>query len=240
MRDSAAMDSDSVVKGIQVVAGAGLVGQAYPDLLKPAAQEVGSVMGRILHAGLAPVRTMLWSIEQTEQWLKSKLEAKLHGVPPERIRFPEPTVAVPALMALSYSMQQETLREMYAKLLATAMDSATATDVHPSFVEVIKQLTPDEARILNVLKTEAASFCDVDASDYQKKGMSGSATGVTDLFERAGCRDLDRTDVALSNLRRQELADFEKSASGFAVWATTRSGGCSGTETKYPFGEHRR
>jgi hypothetical protein len=43
------------------------------------------------------------------------------------------------------------LREMYAKLLATSMDSATSDTAHPSFVTLIQQLTPDEARILRHL-----------------------------------------------------------------------------------------
>ncbi len=40
------------------------------------------------------------------------------------------------------------LREMFANLLASAMNSDVSNDVHPSFVEIIKQLSPDEAKIL--------------------------------------------------------------------------------------------
>lgn len=37
---------------------------------------------------------------------------------------------------------------MYANLLAAAMDKSTADGAHPAFVEIIKQLTPDEARLI--------------------------------------------------------------------------------------------
>jgi Abortive infection alpha len=47
-----------------------------------------------------------------------------------------------------FASEEPDLREMYAKLLATSMDSATSDEAHPSFVTIIQQLTPDEARIL--------------------------------------------------------------------------------------------
>lgn len=47
-----------------------------------------------------------------------------------------------------FASEEPDLREMYAKLLATSMDCATSDDAHPSFVSLIQQLTPDEARIL--------------------------------------------------------------------------------------------
>ena len=43
---------------------------------------------------------------------------------------------------------------MYLNLLATAMDKDTVERAHPAFAEVIRQLTPDEARILPVLVAE--------------------------------------------------------------------------------------
>ena len=43
------------------------------------------------------------------------------------------------------------LRELYANLLATSIDSITAHEAHPAFVEIIRQLTPDEARIVKYI-----------------------------------------------------------------------------------------
>lgn len=52
---------------------------------------------------------------------------------------PEAYVAVPALQAISYSMNSEELRNMYANLLAKAIDIDEKDKVHPAFVELIKQ-----------------------------------------------------------------------------------------------------
>lgn len=61
----------------------------------------------------------------------------------------EPYVAIPAIQQISYSYDSDELRDMYANLLANFMDKERSDLVHPSFVEVIKQLNPDEASSLN-------------------------------------------------------------------------------------------
>ena len=37
---------------------------------------------------------------------------------------------------------------MYVNLLETAMDKETAANAHPAFVEVVRQMVPDEAKIV--------------------------------------------------------------------------------------------
>ena len=56
---------------------------------------------------------------------------------------------MPALQAISYSMDSEELRNMYANLLAKAMNVDEKDKVHPAFVELIKQMAPREALILD-------------------------------------------------------------------------------------------
>lgn len=57
------------------------------------------------------------------------------------------TVAVPAIEAMRYSP----LREQIAALIATSMDASRAHEVHPSFIEMLKQITMDEVRILKAM-----------------------------------------------------------------------------------------
>lgn len=79
---------------------------------------------------------------------KKLLEEKLKDVPPENIESPEAHIAVPALQYISYCMDNEELKNMYANLLANSMNSVVKNGVHPGFVEIIKQLSPDEAKVL--------------------------------------------------------------------------------------------
>jgi hypothetical protein len=123
---------------------------AYDDALQPVAKELGKALGTLgktINTVLVPLRGMVWSWEKIESYVLKTVERKLEErkVPEARIIQPNPDVAVPALEALRYSK----LRENYAMLLATSMDLAVANEAHPSFVEILKQLTPDEAKILN-------------------------------------------------------------------------------------------
>lgn len=70
------------------------------------------------------------------------------------IESPDPHIAVPALQYISYCMDNDELRDMYANLLANSMNKVVKNGVHPGFVEIIKQLSPDEARLLKQFKIE--------------------------------------------------------------------------------------
>jgi Abortive infection alpha len=69
---------------------------------------------------------------------------------------PPLNVAGPAIEALKYTGSEASLREMYINLLSTSMDSETTKQAHPSFVEIIRQLTPDEARLLSHVSSSAS------------------------------------------------------------------------------------
>ena len=45
-------------------------------------------------------------------------------------------------------MNSKELRNMYANLLANSMNSDTKDSVHPAFIEIIKQLSPFEAKLM--------------------------------------------------------------------------------------------
>lgn len=78
---------------------------------------------------------------------------KIADIPEENLTSPAPSVAVPAMEGLRYSLDDPDLKEMYLNLLAAATDNRRTGQAHPSFAEVIKQLAAEEARLLtSVLK----------------------------------------------------------------------------------------
>jgi Abortive infection alpha len=99
---------------------------------------------------LAPIRGLVWGWEKIEEIifpeLARRFEQKL-----QQLVTPKTTVAGPALQALRFAGDEAPLCEMFVNLLTTAMDKETALHAHPAFVEVIKQLSPDEAKVLQFL-----------------------------------------------------------------------------------------
>ena len=133
-----------------------LARDVYNDGGKPFVKATGELVGlvpRAIKAALAPVEKWVLQCEYNIEETKKLLEEKLKDVPPELIQPPEAHIAVPALQYISYCMDNEELRNMYANLLANSMNEVVKNGVHPGFVEIIKQLCPDEAKILRYFST---------------------------------------------------------------------------------------
>jgi hypothetical protein len=109
-------------------------------LAGPMADEVGMMLGDKVK--VYRVKNWIKTVEKTERLLR---DARLspNAVPP-RLFLP--------IMDASSVEDNETLQDMWAGLLATASQDTDA--VSPSFVETLKQLTPDEARYLKCLHDE--------------------------------------------------------------------------------------
>jgi hypothetical protein len=97
------------------------------------------------------------STEYFEDTFPQEMGAKIADIPDENLVTPPASVAVPALQGLSYTFEEPSLKEMYLNLLATASDDRRAQQAHPAFAEIIKQLAPNEAKLLNgALRLEAS------------------------------------------------------------------------------------
>ena len=123
----------------------------YDDSFKPTVQETGKVLSlipRTINAALVPLRKWIANKEYSLAETEKLLEKKLEHVGEDKIVTPEAYVAVPAIQAISYSMDNEELRNLYANLLAKSMNTDTKDFVHPSYVEIIKQMSPLDALVL--------------------------------------------------------------------------------------------
>lgn len=121
----------------------------YDDAIHPAAKQVGYIAETIVMAvnkKLEPIRQWATYGKENNEKLECEIQKRLANTSPENIISPPKEVAVPAIIANSYT-DSDTLRSLYANLLAKAMDK-TETRPHPSYVEIIKQLSPDEALLL--------------------------------------------------------------------------------------------
>lgn len=180
----------------------------YQDAVQPAAKELGKsleTVARAVNVALLPLKGIVWSFEKIEKLFIPKVEERLKDVPPEDIITPKANVAGPALEALRYTGDEESLSDMYANLIATAMDKRIASGAHPAFVEIIKQLTPDEAKLLAFLL--GPDICPlVTLRAVRDSGGHRDVYVNVSLFgEKAGLEYHDLTSVYLDNLCRLGL-----------------------------------
>jgi len=99
---------------------------------------------------LQPLQDFVQGYHKLEDILQSELTSKTKHVASDKLQAPPTYIAVPALRALRYTTDTPELKDLYLNLLAASMDMDTVASIHPSFVDTIKHLTPDEVRLLTV------------------------------------------------------------------------------------------
>ncbi|MFV8334338.1 DUF4393 domain-containing protein [Flavobacterium sp. GSP14] len=127
----------------------------YQDTLQPAAKQIGhslETVTKTVNIALAPIKALVWGYEKIEEFITTRVSEKLKNIPEENITSPPTEIAGPAVEALRFSGNDINLRELYANLLASAMDKNTQDLIHPGYVEIIKNLSSDEAILLQIFK----------------------------------------------------------------------------------------
>ena len=144
--------------------------------------------------------------EEALQDVRSIVIEKLASIPPERIVSPSARLVVPALQNASITEEPE-LRRMYAYLLANSMDNVVRKGVHPSFVEIINQLSPDEAKVLTYLS--AKNTIPIISLRYENDKEEGADVirDFSDIGERTKCEQPLNITRYFDNLKRLGLID---------------------------------
>lgn len=183
---------------------------AYTDIGKPVAKPTGETLGlipRAIKAALLPVEKWVLGKEYNLEATKKLLEEKLANTPEELIESPEPYVAVPALQNISYCMDNDELRELYANLLASSMNKKVKNGVHPGFVEIIKQMSPDEAKIMKYFKSHN-TIPTIDLRFNNKDGSYNEViTDFSTIGEDSSCEKPYETKKYFDNLIRLGLLE---------------------------------
>lgn len=205
-------NSDNLGQAAQAVKAICEAVPVYQDGLQPAVREVGKgleTIGQVVNVALEPLRALVWGYDKIKEFIVQKVSEKLQDIPPEDIISPPLHVAGPTVEALRFVGHEDRLREMYANLLARSMDKNTSTAAHPSFVEIIKQLTTDEARIISYL-SEATTFPIISIVEEENKGI-----GVREIKENlsiigytAKCNDPKLIQSYISNLVRLGIIEI--------------------------------
>lgn len=138
------------------------------------------------------------------QELRELVNEKLRQVPAENIVPPKARVVVPVLQNASITEETE-IRELYANLLANSMNKVVKNGVHPGFVEIIKQLCPDEAKILKYIsQVRQVPVITLRFEDEHSNGID-IVKNFSDIGELNGCENIFSINVYFDNLIRLGL-----------------------------------
>jgi hypothetical protein len=184
----------------------------YEDAVQPIAKETGKALGTIgkaVNVALAPISLVVWGYDQISDFLENKVSEKLENVPEERISTPPPHVAGPAVEALKFTGHDETLQDMFANLIANSIDSKTVLEAHPSFVDIIKNLSPDEGIILKLFAS-AQNFPLINVKLVINKDRSFNILqrNVSTIGKLSNCKHPQLVSNYLDNLCRLGILEI--------------------------------
>ena len=195
--------------------GAGLakqipINEVYTDLAKPAISTIGQTLQGATRVALAPISALIWGYDKIAAYLDVAIPEYFakRKISKEKIVSPDPSVAGPLIDAMRYTAHKEELREMFTNLLGSAMNS-DSNDEHPAFVEIIKQLSSDECRILKVLKQDPKMpIIRLRLKLASGDGEIDMAPYFSDICFKSGCQFPAKFPEYLSNLARLGLVDI--------------------------------
>lgn len=191
----------------------GVLQETYKDIVSPSAKPIGimlSLLPRTIRLGLSKWEKWVINGEESLRLTAQALKTKVEKIPEEKQCEPEAYIAVPAIQQISYCYDSKELRELYANLLASSMNTDKKNTVHPSFVDIIKQLTPDEAKILSQMpRTSVQSLPLIDIAIKAKTGGSHiHARNIISPYFYGLCEHPESMSSYIENLKRLQLIDI--------------------------------
>jgi hypothetical protein len=210
-------EDDKIVKTVEAVEGLVKAVPIYNDAIQPAAKQIGEVfetLAKTIKVAILPLKAIAWGYDRIGDFLQQKLTQKLANVPLDRIKTPSFIVAGPIIEGLQFTSEEETLRELYANLLVTSMDSKTAHNAHPGFVQIIKNMSPDEARIIKFLAAmESQPLIDIFKKNKLTRSWVPLYRNFSFLGRNSKCEFLELVPNYLNNLCRLGLTEIPTNVS---------------------------
>lgn len=154
---------------------------------------------------------------------EKELEESIEQIPEENKIEPSIQITAQALENSKYCISEPELRKMFVNLITSSMDSSRAFEVHPSFPEIIKQMSPLDAEIISDFKkysTQPIARFDLKfpngssrtLDDYLYFSIEGShsypyAASISSL-ERLGLLSVDFSNYLTDASRYQLFTDW--------------------------------
>lgn len=146
--------------------------------------------------------------EVNSELLKKQLLTEVSKIEEPNIQEPPLQILGPTLESSKYYIEEEEMRNMFAKLLASSMDKSKNDMIHNSFVEIIKQLSPLDAQLLKYIVDFPERFPLTKAVLSNKLGL-GHKVLIPIYFFTDEYPNIEKNATSLSNLDRLGLIDMK-------------------------------
>ncbi|MFM0077183.1 Abi-alpha family protein [Paraburkholderia sediminicola] len=175
---------------------------AYDDTVSGALKETGKI-GQDL---VKTLRLVLFPLQYTaalQDRLSKHLRKSIDRVPEDRRIAPIESLALPIAEQLRFHDEESIVGDMFVSLLARAMDRERVGEAHPAFVQIVSQLAPDEAVLIQQIAA-------AQTSAYMRPPQKAVAVLLKDeraaLINTSGLSDNQKQHLEAVAVRPEELA----------------------------------
>ncbi|NHQ79418.1 Abi-alpha family protein, partial [Elizabethkingia miricola] len=127
-----------------------IVEKVYDDIISNPSKKVGETLGTIIDISNTLLWPIKWANARTRIYFVNNLkkyEEKLSRINLEKIIEVPTEISMPILERFTYVSNEE-IGNAFVNLLTSASNIDTVQFAHPSFIQIIDRLSPDEARII--------------------------------------------------------------------------------------------
>lgn len=143
---------------------------------------------------------------------KKELEVSSSLIPDEKKIDPSIQITAQALDSAKFCISQPELRKMFVSLITNSMNRDYANDIHPSFAEMLKQMTPTDAYLLNWLKNEYPRTLPI--CDYWLVHPGGGHSVIAEkIFLELPNYSFEQISISLTSLSRFGLVSIPNGTS---------------------------
>lgn len=138
---------------------------------------------------------------------RRQLESSINKISPEKYVEPSIQTTAQALENSKYCIEEENLRNMFVSLISNSMNSDFQNDIHPSFAEIIKQMSPLDAEIIKVFRKEPSNA--LPLGQYLRSTEdTGYRIIMNNVFLNYEASDLSLCSLSISSLSRLGLVSI--------------------------------
>ena len=143
--------------------------------------------------------------------IRSLIVKNFVNTPTTEITSPDMSIAGPALDLLVHNSHKPVIMQLIANLLSTSMTSSASKFAHPGFVDILRNVTSDEARIIqHMLNTRVIPVIDIKKVMDKTGSYMRLNTLVSTIGVDAMCEHEDLAETYLANLERLGLLEIPR------------------------------
>ena len=135
--------------------------KTYDDLASKPLKSTGNVGSTVIdffhNFILYPLQKYNIYAEYKLQNYKDELVKKANKIPKESLILPRVNIFGPTLEGLKYNLDEQYIKDMFTNILISDMDSTKQSKVLPAYIDIVRQLSKDDAIFLKSLK-ECSSY----------------------------------------------------------------------------------